>query len=105
MPYVQSFLSTFEVQTASNNEINTILENVQRLTQKSAQNDEYSSSDYNLNVIINRLNNRITELEEKDSYQTVNIFFLFSLIRINVKLFQLVYIYFICIFLGVPNKH
>ncbi|XP_043663436.1 uncharacterized protein LOC122626918 [Vespula pensylvanica] len=70
MPYVQSFLSTFEVQTASNNEINTILENVQRLTQKSAQNDEYSSSDYNLNVIINRLNNRITELEEKDSYQT-----------------------------------
>ncbi|XP_047342999.1 klaroid protein-like isoform X2 [Vespa velutina] len=70
MPYVQSFLSILEVQTASNNEINTILENVQRLKQKSAQNDEYSTRDYNLNVIINRLNNRITELEEKDSYQT-----------------------------------
>ncbi|XP_046838069.1 uncharacterized protein LOC124432828 isoform X1 [Vespa crabro] len=70
MPYVQSFLSILEVQTASDNEINTILENVQRLKEKSAQNDEYSTRDYNLKVIINRLNNRITELEEKDSYQT-----------------------------------
>ncbi|XP_015174782.1 PREDICTED: uncharacterized protein LOC107065525 isoform X2 [Polistes dominula] len=70
MPYIQSFLSTLKVKAASNSKTNTILENVQRVMEKSAQNEEdhSTSSNYNLNVIINRLNERITKLE--DSYST-----------------------------------
>ncbi|XP_043496767.1 uncharacterized protein LOC122520650 [Polistes fuscatus] len=69
MPYIQSFLSTLKVKAASNNKTNTILENVQRVVENSAQNEDHStSSNYNLNIIINRLNDRITKLE--DSYST-----------------------------------
>ncbi|XP_014603223.1 PREDICTED: uncharacterized protein LOC106786398 isoform X2 [Polistes canadensis] len=69
MPFIQSFLSTLKVKATSNSKTNTILENVQRVMENSAQNEDHStSSNYNLNIIINRLNDRINKLE--NSYST-----------------------------------
>ncbi|KAK2588856.1 hypothetical protein KPH14_001724 [Odynerus spinipes] len=70
MSYVLPFFSALKMQIASNNETNELLGNVQRFMQEKTQHEEYSTSEHNLNVIIDRLNDRISELEKEDSYQT-----------------------------------
>lgn len=70
MSYVPSFLSTIKMQVTSNSEANELLGNLKRFTQQEMHPEEYSISDHNLNIIIDKLNDRVSKLEKEDIYQT-----------------------------------
>lgn len=70
MSYVLPFLFTLNMEVGSNNETQELLSNPQRFMQEKVQQQEYTMSDHNLNMIIDKLNDRISKLEKEDSRQT-----------------------------------